>query len=296
MKVTSGRVSVPTIFRVKNEAEEQCKAMHSPAIRRACLLLLAFVGSALAESQSPIAANHLPPQVRLINGVLVPVPNEIFRVLDTFQDSNWHSILRPNLSTLRPTGSPARIALSLGLVFGEGFLAVSAKDADEMQNLGRTAVRLSRALGVGNAVLRREKSVMEHVDREDWEAVRREWSAASEDLKAAMIEIKSESLSQLISVGGWLRGLEALSTLASHPYADSAAERLRQPEMLAYFANVVGKMGDQPGEDPTLAAVRNSIARLQPLMDGKEGTTPSESAVLKIHTISKQTVDLLCMQ
>ncbi len=168
--------SVPTIFRVKNEAEEHCKAMHSPAIRRACLLLLAFVGSALAESQSTIAAKHLPPQVQLINGVLVPVPNEIFRVLDTFQDANWHSILRPNLSTLRPDGSPARIALSLGLVFGEGFLAVSAKDADEMQNLGRTAVKLSRALGVGNAVLRREKSVMEHVDREDWEAVRKEWS------------------------------------------------------------------------------------------------------------------------
>lgn len=291
-----GNISVGTILRVKEEAGEQGKAMHSPAIRRACLLLLAFAGSALANSQSSIAENRLPPQVRLINGVLVPVPNEIFRVLDRFPDANWHSILRPSLSALRPDGGPARIALSLGLVFGEGFLAVSAKDADEMQSLGRTAVKLARALGVGNAVLRREKSVMDHVKREDWEAVRKEWSAASEDLKAAMIEIKSESLSQLISVGGWLRGLEALAVLASHPYSDSAAELLRQPEMLAYFANVVGKIGNQPGEEPTLAAVRNSIARLQPLMGGREGTMPSESEVLKIRAISKQTVDLLCMQ
>lgn len=294
-RVCPGNISERTIFRVKDEAGEQCKPMHSPAIRRACLLLLAFAGSVLAESQSSILEDRLPPQVRLIKGVLVPVPNEIFRVLDTFRDSNWHAILRPDISTLRPDGSPARIALRLGLVFGEGFLAVSAKDADEMQDLGRTALRLSRALGVGNSVLRREKSVMEHVDREDWEAVRKEWSAASEDLKAAMIEIKSESLSQLVSVGGWLRGLEALSALASHPYSDSAAELLHQPEMLAYFANVVGRMENQSGQDPTLAAVRNSIARLRPLMGKKEGATPSEREVQKIHAISKQTVDLLCM-
>jgi phosphoglycolate phosphatase-like HAD superfamily hydrolase len=232
----------------------------------------------------------------LVDGVLVPVPQEIFRALDTFQDSNWNSILRPDLATLRPDGSPAKIALSLGLVLGEGFLTISAKDAVEMQNLGRTAIRLARALGIEDSILRRQKSVLDSVELQDWTAVRKEWSNVSEDLKAAMIEIKSESLSQLISLGGWLRGLEALSALASSRYSTATAQLLRQPEMLGYFADVVGKMGDKLGEDQSVIATRDGISRLQPLITGKRGTAPSEHDAREIREVSKTLMDALCAE
>lgn len=270
--------------------------MQRGAVEWACLLSLAFGSLAWAGSQPSIDEDRLPPQARLINGVLVPVPDQIFRVLDTFQDANWNNILRPDLSALRPEGSSANVALSLGLVLGEGFLAISAKDSAEIRDLGRAAMRLSRALGVEKSVLRREKSVLDCVDQKDWASVRVEWSGVSEEVKAAMIEIKSESSSQLISLGGWLRGLEALSALASRRYSPSTAQLLRQPEMLGYFAEVVAGMESKLKKDRAVIEVINAITKLQPLMAGKKGDPLSEQEVREIRDISRNLVESLCTE
>jgi hypothetical protein len=270
--------------------------MHVRAIKRALFLFMAVASSASAEQGVSLNEKPLPPQAQMIDGVMIPVPNEIFRVLDTFQDTNWNAILRPDLAALRPEGSTAKIALSLGLVLGEGFLAISARDALAMQDLGRTAIRLSRALGIDNAMLRRQKSVLESVDRKDWATVRKEWSSVSEDLKTAMIEIKSESLSQLISLGGWLRGLEALSVLASSRYSTPTAQLLRQPVMLDYFSKVVERMDSPLKEDPVVKATRGGIIRLRPLMADQQGIAVSQREVLEIRKVSENLIESLCSQ
>lgn len=285
-----------TFFRENPRTEDQCDGMPKGAVERTCLLFIASVSCALAEPQSSIDEARLPPQVQRINGVLVPVPDEIFRVLDTFRDSNWKAVLHPDLSALRPAGTPARIALSLGLVLGEGFLAISAEDEAEMQDLGKAAVKLARALGVEKSVIRRKKSVMDHVDRKDWAAVRKEWSEVTADLKAAMIEIKSEPLSQLVSLGGWLRGLEALATLASQHYSAGSAQLLHQPVMLDYFAEVVASMHSKFREDPAVIAMEEGIGRLQSLMGSKHGPSISKHDVRAIHHVSADLVKFLCTE
>lgn len=265
-------------------------------VGKACLIFAVSASIASAESRLPVDADSLPQQARLIDGVVVPVPQEIFRVLDTFEDSNWPAILRPDLSNLRPDGSPAKTALSLGFVVGEGFLAITAKDGDEIRDLGRAAIRLARALGVEKSVLRREKSVLDYVDSKDWAGVRKEWSDISADLKGAMIEIKSESLSQLISLGGWLRGLEALSCLVSARYSLSSSQLLNQPEMLDYAAEVIGAFDAKSAADPKITAARDAIIQLRPLMAGNRAAAISEQNVRNIRKISHSLVETLCAE
>jgi len=252
-----------------------------------CVLFLAVASCGAAESAG------MPKEAQLINGVLVPVPGEIFRVLDGYHNSNWNTVLRRDLTTMSPSGSSARVALSLGLVLGEGFLAIAAEDGDELQGLGRSALKLSRALGVEKAMLRREKSILDCVDRGDWAAVRKEWSGVNMDLKAAMSEIKSDSFSQLVSMGGWLRGADALSGLVAQHYAASDAQVLRQPMMLGYFIEQEGKLDGKLKDDPIVDEMADGMAKLRPLIGGDPATAPSERDVQKIHKISLDLVNSL---
>lgn len=159
----------------------------------------------------------------------MPVPKEIFRTLDQFHDSNWRAVQRPEIAQWRSHGDQAQIAVLLGVVIGEGFIAMEAQDAPEVKRLGSSVLKLARGLGVEETALRRSKSIIEFTDRGNWAAARQEWDGVLSDLEAGMVRLKSGQLAELVSVGGWLRGTEALSALVLQNYSTDRAELLRQP-------------------------------------------------------------------
>ena len=173
----------------------------------------------------------------------MPVPSEIFGSLDKFANANWRSVQLPGLSRSKPRGDQTQIALLLGAVIAEGFIAVEAKDAAELKDLGGAALTLARALGVERVVMRRSESIVENAEKNDWGAVRREWDAVLPDVQRGMKELRSEPLSQLVSLGGWLRGTRALTGLILQKYSARSAEMLRQPALLQYFEKRLREMG-----------------------------------------------------
>jgi len=66
----------------------------------------------------------------------------------------------------------------------------------------------ARSLGVGDKVMRHSASLTEHGKRGDWSAVRRELIATQDDVERAMTALRDQKMAHLISLGGWLRGLE----------------------------------------------------------------------------------------
>src|SRR6185369_8396408 len=88
-------------------------------------------------SQFPAAA---------VQDVVVPVPSEIFNVLDKLGSPNWKGELRDSLG--KNTGNRAQVALLLGTVIAEGFVAVEAEDSERVKEIGRDVLELSRAIGV----------------------------------------------------------------------------------------------------------------------------------------------------
>ena len=130
-----------------------------------------------------------------------------------FRDANWRAVKRPEVARWKSHGDQAQIATLLGVVIAEGFIAMEAEDSTEVKNLGRTVLALARGLGVEERALRRSRSIVELADKNEWTAARQEWDGVLSDLESGMIELKSKQLAQLVSVGGWLRGTEALSAL-----------------------------------------------------------------------------------
>lgn len=259
-------------------------------VETVCLLLGASASLAVGAPPPEVNQAELPAQVQQVEGVLVPVPGEIFRALDRFRDSNWKAVLHPELAAMPPNGNPPKLALSLGLVVGEGFIAIAAEDATEVQDLGRNALKLARALGVEKSVLARANSIGDHAERKDWAAVRAEWSGVDADIKKAMAGIGSEPLSHLVSLGGWLRGLEALSALIAQHYTADVAQLIRQPVLLESFDRRLSHMEGKIQADPVVMEMRKGVALLRPLIGQDQASPVSESEVKKIHGIAAELV------
>src|SRR5881397_364870 len=108
-------------------------------------LLPALLLAALPLNAAPpskIDVSKLPQQSRVVGDVIVPVPSEIFGVLDKLGKPRWAEVLRRMKGVAKPFGEQPQVALYLGTVIAEGFVAVEAEDADQVKKIGRSVLSL----------------------------------------------------------------------------------------------------------------------------------------------------------
>src|SRR6266511_4239782 len=63
-------------------------------------------------------------------------------------------------------------------------------------------------------------------------------------VQQAMNEVHDEKLSQLVSLGGWLRGTEVLTSVVKQHFSNDGAELLHQPDLLTYFQTRLQAMSE----------------------------------------------------
>ena len=221
---------------------------------------------ACAQTPSKPGAGELPPQAKPIAEVVVPIPAEVFGSLDKFSNSNWRLVQIDGLAHAKPHGDDTQIALLLGVTIGEGFIAVEAHDASEVKEVGAAVLRLARALGVQPTVMRRSQSIVDLANKNDWPAVRKEWDAVLPEVQEGMKQLKSEQLSQLVSLGGWLRGTRALTALILQRYSADYAGLLRQPALLDRFEKQLSQMR----QDARISEMREGVRQMKTLVASSE--------------------------
>jgi hypothetical protein len=222
---------------------------------------------------------------RTVEDVVVPLPNEIFGALNKLDSVNWKEFVRTNKGT-NFTERP-RIALLLGAVIADGFIAVQAEDAPSVKEIGQRVVSLARGIGVGNSIVPHAKAITEAADRRDWTAVRQELDRTQNSVQQAMNEVRDEKLSQLVSLGGWLRGTQVLTSVVDRHFSADGAELLHQPDLLAYFQR---KLANMPEFDvPLLGQIQSSLVEVKPLIN--VDTPISAASVRRINQITTRLDD-----
>ena len=241
--------------------------------------LLAFHGykAAAAEPARRIDVKHLS---KNIDDVVVPLPNEIFGALNKLDSVNWKEFVRTNKGT-NFTERP-RIALLLGAVIADGFIAVQAEDAPSVKEIGQRVVSLAKGIGVGNSIVPHAKAITEAADRRNWPAVRQELDRTQNSVQQAMNEVHDEKLSQLVSLGGWLRGTQVLTAVVNRHFSADGAELLHQPDLLDYFQRKLSSMPEL--HVPLLGQIQDSLTEVKPLIDGNGAISPA--SVQKINEIT----------
>ena len=260
-------------------------------MKKAILLALATLSTpAFAEPPAHIDVSNLPAQTKMIDAVVVPVPSEVFAVLDKLQKPNWIAVQHKMSAVAQPIGEQPQIALQLGTVIAEGFIAVEAEDANEVKQIGKSVLNLTKALGVEKKAQVRAKAITDAAEAKDWAGVRKQLDKALEDVREAMVELNSEALSQLVSLGGWLRGTEALTAVVEKNYSKDGAELLHQPILLDYFERRLANMKPKLKLNPVVIRVQKGVLEIRPLMGLPDGGDISEKSVQDIRAISAAVV------
>src|SRR6201993_7493 len=241
----------------------------------ACGLALCAYG---AQAPQRININQLSTTVE---DVVVPLPNEVFGALNKLGTVNWKEHVRsdeePNF-TERP-----RIALLLGTVIADGFIAVQAEDAPAVKDIGQRVLALAKGIGVGNSITPHAKAIIDAAEKRNWANVRQELDRTQNSVQQAMSEVHDEKLSQLVSLGGWLRGTEVLTSVVKQHFSADGGELLHQPDLLTYFQTRLQAMSEF--NLPIVHQIQDALVEVRPLINIGNARISAES-VKKVNKIT----------
>src|SRR5438034_11421141 len=114
-----------------------------------------------ATDTARLAGDQLQKAVRS-DSISIPTPGELFAALGKSEKTNWSGQYRGAMPvTYR---NRAQIALNLGGLIADGFIAVEAKDSQQVKNIGSDIIKLAKALGVSEHLLGRGKSINEFAE------------------------------------------------------------------------------------------------------------------------------------
>ena len=130
---------------------------------------------------------------------------------------------------------------------------------------------------------------MELADKSEWTAARREWDGVLSDIEGGMIELTCTQLAQLVSIGGWLRGTEALSALSFRGIHPSVQSLIRQPALVDYLEKQLRAMSGDIRARPIVAKLLDGTRKIRALIES--GPLPEET-VRKVHGICRELVPL----
>ena len=248
------------------------------------LMLLLMIPAARADiPPKKITLSDFP--AAAVDEVVVPVPSEIFAVLDKLGNPNWKAQLREG--KVKTPEDRARTALLLGNVIAEGFVAVESEDSERVKEIGRQVLTLAEAINVRKSVITRCKSITDKADARDWRGVRSEFDGALQDVRAAMDELNDHDLSQLVSLGGWLRGTEVLTSIVQNGFSKDGAELLHQPELVNYFDRCIGSMTPRLRKNPLVSHIRDVLRKIGPIV-GESGSSITVENVKTIHDLTRE--------
>jgi hypothetical protein len=241
--------------------------------------------SAAKEGSGELDLSKFPGQV--MEDVIIPVPSEIFSVLEKLGDPDWKKEI--NTEVKAKFVERTDVALLLGTVVADGFLAVQAQDSKTVENIGREVLDLAKSLGVKDAVLPHCNAIQEASKASDWDKVRKELDATQRTVRETMEKMKDKALAECVSVGGWLRGTQVVTSIINTSYTADKAELLNQPDLTDYFRDSMEEAITKLPQPDKLKLISSGLAQIHDLMLKGNGTM-SQEAVATIHRITSELV------
>jgi hypothetical protein len=231
----------------------------------------------LRAAESAMTSGQIDQVVR-VESLTIPMPGEFFAAINKFDRPNWKQLVR--VGTPEATSNRAQIALVLGTLVADGYIAVEAQDGQGVKNIGKEIINLAKKLNVSQSVLGRGNSINDFAENNDWNALREELEATQNEVKLDMFEQKDSNLVTLVTLGAWVRGTELASGLVERSYTPETARLLRQPAIIEYLLEQIGSLPQSMKEDPLIATLR---ATLEKCLDYVKAETPSEENVAQLH-------------
>lgn len=246
--------------------------MNLPSISRPALVAGMMIAGSLtlaAAPQGTKGVQEFDPLAfpgKVVDDVVVPVPSEVFSVLDKLGEPNWRQELRD--AELPATTDRTKLSLLFGYTVAEGFVAVQAEDKEAVKDLGRDVIDLAKSLGLSKSVLPHAQSILDAADKSNWSAIRKEFDQTQKTVRDTMEQMKDMDLSQCVSLGGWLRGTASVTSVVRKTFSADRAELLNQPMLVEHFVSTIEKMPSSTREHEVVKSIRKGLGGVLQQMEG----------------------------
>lgn len=255
----------------------------SAMIRLAGLGAIVFAGGILVTvgaETGRIAADQLAKAARS-DSISIPTPGELFAVIEKSGKTNWAGQYRgPIPMTYR---NRAQIALNLGGLIADGFIAVEAKDGQQVKNIGSDIIKLAKALGVSEKLLGRGSSINDFAENSEWDTLQEELEATQNEVKSSMQSHADQDLVILVTLGGWIRGTQVLTSAIVQNYDERSAKVLRQPALVRFMQSKINEISSELRNEPLVKDVSNELSKIEKLVSFPPGKTPDIEEVRKVN-------------
>ena len=87
----------------------------------------------------------------------------------------------------------------------------------------------------------------------------------------------------LVSLGGWVRGTQVVSTAIMQNYDERSAKVLRQPALVSLIQSKIGEISPELRGDPLVKNVSEQLTGIEKLVSFPIGKAPSVDEVRKVN-------------
>src|SRR5246500_3358254 len=246
----------------------------------ATVALLALISTAAAEQAQRLSSDQMAKAVRT-DSISVPTPGELFAALGKTGKINWSAQYRGPIPMTY--GNRAQIALNLGGLIADGFIAVEAKDGQQVKNIGSDIIKLAKALGISEKLLGRGSSINEFAENNEWDTLQEELEATQNEVKSSMQSHADQDLVILVTLGGWVRGTQVVTAAIMQNYDERSARVLRQPALVRFMQSKINEVSPELRQEPLVRDVSEQLNGIEKLVSFPVGKTPGADEVRKVN-------------
>src|SRR5437660_10682481 len=246
------------------------------------LLLPVLAGALVGAEPAKLAPDQMAKAART-DMITIPTSGELFAALQTPSKPNWTGAYRGPIPTSYK--SRAQIALNLGGLIADGFIAVEAQDSQQVKNIGSDVIKMAKALGVSQNVLSRGNSINDFAETNQWGSLQEELEATQNEVKNSMQSHSDQDLVILVSIGGWIRGTQVVSGSVAANYDERSAKLLRQPALVGFIHAKLNDVSPDLRNDPLVRNVNDQLTNLEKLVTFPPGKSPSSDDVRKVNNV-----------
>ncbi len=254
-------------------------------------LVVAALVSAIAtlNAEPPRLSSETLAKAIKSDAMTIPTPGELFAALTKPGKIDWPSQYRESVPMTYQ--NRAQIALNLGGLIADGFIAVEAHDTQQVKNTGADIIKLAKALGVSQNVLGRGSSINEFAENDDWDALQEELEATQNEVKASMRSHQDQDLVILVSVGGWIRGTQVVSAAVQKNYNERNAKVLRQPALVAFIRSKINDISPELRNESLVKEISDQLAEIEKMVSFPKDAVPSADDVRKLNSAVSRLIE-----
>ena len=252
----------------------------------ACLPVAGLFAEEKVDSELQQSSDEYMREELGVNPITTPSIQEILKQLEIFRPVPLEMIDSANRDAT--FSNRLQTAMHFGSLVADGFMLTLAERPKDVQDVGKALIRQARALGVGERLTKRSKSLLEFSDKGDWLGMRQELIRTQQDVETSMLELRDEEMAHMISLGGWLRGFQLGAGSTATSYTPNKARILGNVEILDYYLDRLSTLHPRLKKTEFVKTLTEKLKGIRNLIAENQGQVLNPEQVAKVSTLANE--------